>query len=72
MKYLWVFLIVFILLVSCSGDNIVSGTHAVKEWVSPDGVHYWVSHYNHLWGNFFGMAPRYDSSGNLVISEAEE
>lgn len=33
------------------------------EWVSPDGVHYWV--YQAFYR--YGIAPRYDSTGNLVI-----
>lgn len=72
MKYLWIFLTVLILLVSCSDTVSYTDTHCVKEWVSPDGVHYWICNYNHLWGNFSAIAPRYDSSGNLVISEVKE
>ena len=33
------------------------------EWVSPDGVHYWI--FSEGYGGF--MAPRYDEDGILVI-----
>ena len=35
----------------------------VKEWVSPDGVHYWMYRDDYC----SGLTPRYDSNGNLVI-----
>lgn len=31
------------------------------EWISPDGVHYWIRN--------GAMAPRYDSNGKLVMEE---
>lgn len=38
------------------------GTH---EWISPDGVHYWVViNYQQ-----YGIAPRYDNHGKLVIDK---
>ena len=41
--------------------------YGMSEWVSPDGVHYWM--YNNTYQ--FGMSPRYDSNGNLVIDRVE-
>ena len=38
-------------------------TPMIKEWVSPDGVHYWM----YLDGYCGGITPRYDNEGNLVI-----
>lgn len=38
--------------------------YKVNEWISPDGVHYWM-----YLGNGIGIAPRYDSEGNLVIDK---
>lgn len=35
------------------------------EWISPDGVHYWIS----IGLYRMSMAPRYDKSGNLVIDK---
>ena len=35
----------------------------LKEWVSPDGVHYWMYCDDYC----RGLAPRYDNKGNLVI-----
>ena len=35
----------------------------LKEWVSPDGVHYWM----YKDGYCSGLTPRYDNEGNLVI-----
>ena len=34
----------------------------ISEWISPDGVHYWK--YND------GLAPRYDSDGNLILDNS--
>ena len=57
-------------LVGCGNDTMIksnanaivheSGTY---EWISPDGVHYWICSY----ADRFGIAPRYDSNGQLVI-----
>ena len=38
------------------------------EWISPDGVHYWV----YDGAAQYGMAPRYDNNGNLVIDEEQQ
>lgn len=38
------------------------------EWISPDGVHYWVREAGHQGY----MAPRYDSEGNLIIDKIGE
>lgn len=57
-------LMVLCLLCGCQMDEF--GTYndfAAKEWVSPDGVHYWYI----TAGSAFGITPRYDNSGNLVI-----
>ena len=35
----------------------------LKEWVSPDGVHYWMYCDDYC----RGLTPRYDNRGNLVI-----
>ena len=35
----------------------------LKEWVSPDGVHYWMYSDDYC----SGLTPRYDNKGNLVI-----
>ena len=35
----------------------------LSEWVSPDGVHYWM--YRDAYCS--GLTPRYDNKGNLVI-----
>ena len=35
----------------------------LKEWVSPDGVHYWMYSDDYC----RGLTPRYDNKGNLVI-----
>lgn len=50
-----------------SGDNSFTDVsyatpngNFVREWVSPDGVHYW------QYGSC-GIAPRYDATGQLVI-----
>lgn len=41
------------------------GSYAVSEWTSPDGVHYWIAE----GGYRFGIAPRYDKDGKLIIDE---
>ena len=40
----------------------------LSEWVSPDGVHYWM--YRDAYCS--GITPRYDNEGNLVIEELKE
>lgn len=78
MKKLILVFILFIVLITLIGctkptlsDNIKdSGStftislseYTANEWVSPDGVHYWVFSY----GYHFGVAPRYDENGNIV------
>lgn len=42
--------------------------YGTYEWVSPDGVHYWVV----VNGRGYGIAPRYDNDGNLVIDKGAE
>lgn len=39
--------------------------YGTYEWVSPDGVHYWVV----IEKDRYGIAPRYNNKGNLVIDE---
>lgn len=48
--------------------DITKAPQGVSEWISPDGVHYWIhkGRYN------YGMAPRYDSNGNLVVNKNME
>lgn len=72
-KLLFVVLLVFVFAVGCGeGDKYkkvgVAGESPLYEWISPDGVHYWIinSYYE------YGIAPRYDSNGNLIISEVAE
>ena len=38
-------------------------TPMLKEWVSPDGVHYWLYSDDYC----SGLTPRYDNKGDLVI-----
>lgn len=63
------------MLIGCGNDQMsapstdgVANLHIEStgtfEWVSPDGVHYWVYH----GGYTYGIAPRYDCNGDLVIS----
>ena len=69
-KMLIVLLMISIIatLTACgSGDNYYLHSDVrtpngsrMDEWVSPDGVHYWIL-------NNQGVAPRYDSNGMLVI-----
>lgn len=54
----------------CDTDNMTKVdadakpiSYGTYEWVSPDGVHYWV--YRDTY--HYGIAPRYDSNGDLVI-----
>lgn len=45
--------------------NAMADQYGTYEWVSPDGVHYWV-----VCGNYrYGIAPRYDNDGNLIIDK---
>ena len=59
-----IFIVVAVVLFAAScgspydGQRIAHSANAA-EWVSIDGVHYWRVGY--------GMAPRYDHDGNLVI-----
>ena len=61
-KVLVILMVITLLLVlsSCDGTKV---SLDVSEWTSPDGVHYWV--YNGYYR--LGLAPRYDSDGQLVI-----
>lgn len=53
-----------IVLSGCSSDTYVQHDDTeLEEWISPDGVHYWI----YSFANKGMLAPRYDSSGNLVI-----
>lgn len=45
-----------------------TGMQYIGEWISPDGVHYWILDS----GSRLGVAPRYDSNGDLVISTKGE
>lgn len=51
-------------IIDTSADANVND-YGTYEWVSPDGVHYWVycGYYR------YGIAPRYDSNGELVIDK---
>lgn len=59
--------LVLLVMILCSGcvtteEQIEMGAIGYYgEWISPDGVHYWISDCK--------MAPRYDSDGNLVIDK---
>lgn len=39
----------------------------MTEWISPDGVHYWLQKTTYQ----AMLAPRYDAEGNLVIDEVK-
>ena len=61
---------ILLLLTGCEDNNqeyrdMPNGvtTPMLKEWVSPDGVHYWM--YRDAYCD--GLTPRYDNKGNLVI-----
>ena len=52
--------------VPCVAENYINGYHNMYyEWVSPDGVHYWIM----TCGNRAGLAPRYDRDGRIVVDE---
>lgn len=65
-----IFYLILIVVILCCGCGYAGGNLEIHklgemdEWVSSDGVHYWISGYK--------MAPRYDNNGNLVIDELEE
>lgn len=42
-------------------------TVGTYEWVSPDGVHYWVFNSYHQ----YGIAPRIDRNGNYIIDKED-
>lgn len=42
--------------------------HGIYEWISPDGVHYWIMSATYQ----YGIAPRYDSNGELIIDQKQE
>ena len=62
---------VLLLLTGCKDNNqeyrdmpnSLLTTPILKEWVSPDGVHYWIYSDDYC----SGLTPRYDNKGNLVI-----
>lgn len=58
--------IMCIYLTGCDGygGERVEHNEYMNEWISPDGVHYWM----HEGANGLSyMAPRYNHDGNLVI-----
>ena len=81
-KLILILIIVIFVLTGCTkSENIpaesnfavkemnFSSDYKIREWVSPDGVHYWVIYSSSSYR--FSMAPRYDSDGNLVIDDVE-
>ena len=61
---------VLLLLTGCEDNNQEYSdmpnslmTPMLKEWISPDGVHYWLYKDDCC----EGLTPRYDNKGNLVI-----
>ena len=64
-KLIVVLLLIAVLLTLCSCDSkgVKLYQYGMNEWVSPDGVHYWIYHK----GNGLGLAPRYDKNGELII-----
>ena len=57
------------LLTGCGDQSPENSTvnEETKEWISPDGVHYWYwSVYNNDGGWSYVLAPRFDYEGNLV------
>lgn len=65
-KALVVLMLITLLTVLCSCDYKLIGTPGigdVEEWISPDGVHYWMRNGTHS----LTLTPRYDNDGNLVI-----
>ena len=52
----------------CDIPNSLLTTPILKEWVSPDGVHYWMYRDDYC----EGLTPRYDNKGNLVIESNYE
>lgn len=52
----------------CSdGGEYVHNSDYMDEWISPDGVHYWIKQTSGTTTARGFMAPRYDHDGNLVI-----
>lgn len=77
MRKIKVLMIIVLLVVLCCGcedrNNNIKKTECnamvdnfgTFEWISPDGVHYWV-----VYGHYrYGIAPRYDNNGELVIDK---
>lgn len=54
----------------CTSVNKIGETSnaPMYEWVSPDGVHYWIYHA----GYSGGMSPRYGSDGCIMIDEVSK
>lgn len=46
-------------------NNYLPSDYGTYDWISPDGVHYWI--YSGAYR--YGIAPRYDKNGNLVVEE---
>lgn len=66
MKRILVILMAITLLMvlsSCGNKTGIPGLEDVEEWVSPDGVHYWMRNGTYA----LTITPRYDNDGNLVI-----
>lgn len=52
------------MLTACGQTSVGLTTGIITDWVSPDGVHYWISV-----DQRGAMAPRYDENGQLVIDK---
>lgn len=70
MKRILVILMAITLLMVLSSCDGIENDYGIREndcgfseWTSPDGVHYWIFKDYHR----FGLTPRYDSDGKLVI-----
>lgn len=53
-----------LMLTACGQTSISLTTGIITDWVSPDGVHYWISV-----DQRGAMAPRYGEDGRLVIDK---
>lgn len=56
---------VLLTLCSCNRKGMPLFSFGMNEWTSPDGVHYWIWHDD----DEFGLAPRYNKNGELVIDK---
>lgn len=73
MKKVLLLIITFIMACTfcgCKSINEIgeSSNASLYEWVSPDGVHYWIYHA----GYAGGMSPRYNSDGCIMIDEVSK